>query len=84
MDLASGAKRLIITMTHTDDEAAPKLVPQCTLPLTALGTVEMIITELAVFKFVGDQLHLLELMPGATLDEVRAKTAVVFVEALTA
>ncbi|MBU6359677.1 MAG: 3-oxoacid CoA-transferase [Chloroflexi bacterium] len=84
MDLASGAKRLIITMTHTDDEGAPKLVPQCTLPLTALGTVEMIITELAVFKFVGDQLHLLELMPGATLDEVRAKTAVVFVEALTA
>jgi len=84
MDLASGAKRLIITMTHTDDEGAPKLVPQCTLPLTALGTVEMIITELAVFKFVGDQLHLLELMPGSTLDEVRAKTAVVFVEALTA
>ena len=84
MDLASGAKRLIITMTHTDDEGAPKLVPQCTLPLTALGTVEMIITELAVFKFVGDQLHLLELMPGATLDEVLAKTAVVFVEALTA
>ena len=82
MDLASGAKRLIITMTHTDDEGAPKLVPQCTLPLTALGTVEMIITELAVFKFVGDQLHLLELMPGATLDEVRAKTAVAFVEAL--
>ena len=84
MDLASGAKRLIITMTHTDDEGAPKLVPQCTLPLTALGTVEMIITELAVFKFIGDQLYLLELMPGATLDEVRAKTAVVFVEALTA
>lgn len=84
MDLASGAKRLIITMTHTDDEGAPKLVPQCTLPLTALGTVEMIITELAVFKFVGDQLHLLELMPGATLDEVRAKTSVAFVEALTA
>ena len=84
MDLASGAKRLIITMTHTDDEGAPKLVPQCTLPLTALGTVEMIITELAVFKFIGDQLYLLELMPGATLDEVRDKTAVVFVEALTA
>ncbi|MCW1967748.1 MAG: 3-oxoacid CoA-transferase [Anaerolineae bacterium] len=84
MDLASGAKRLIITMTHTDDEGASKLVPQCTLPLTALGTVDMIITELAVFKFVGEQLHLLELMPGATLDEVRAKTAVTFVEALAA
>lgn len=84
MDLASGAKRLIITMTHTDDDGTAKIVPQCTLPLTALGTVEMIITELAVFKFIGDQLHLLELMPGATLDEVRAKTAVVFVEALTA
>lgn len=84
MDLASGAKRLIITMTHTDDEGMPKIVPHCTLPLTALGTVEMIITELAIFKFVGEQLHLLELMPGATLDEVRAKTAVAFVEALAA
>lgn len=84
MDLASGAKRLIITMTHTDDDGTAKIVPQCTLPLTALGTVEMIITELAVFKFIGDQLYLLELMPGATLDEVRAKTAVAFVEALTA
>jgi 3-oxoacid CoA-transferase len=82
MDLASGARRLIITMTHTEDDGspfgAPKIVPRCTLPLTALGAVEMVITDLAVFRFVEGALRLVELMPGATLDEVRAKTGVGF------
>jgi 3-oxoacid CoA-transferase len=78
MDLASGARRLIITMTHTDEEGAPKIVPSCTLPLTAIGAVEMVITDLAVFRFVAGQLRLVEVMPGATLDEVRAKTGAAF------
>ena len=80
MDLASGARRLIITMTHTNPDGSPKIVPTCTLPLTASGVVDMIITDLAVFSFVEGQLKLTELMPGATIDEVRAKTTAKFVE----
>lgn len=82
MDLASGARRLIITMTHTSRDGQPKIVPACTLPLTARQAVDMVITDLAVFEFVNGQLTLTELMPGATLDEVRAKTSARFVERL--
>jgi 3-oxoacid CoA-transferase len=78
MDLASGARRLIIMMTHTERDGSPKIVPACTLPLTATGAVDMIITELAVFDFADGSLHLREVMPGATLDEIRAKTAARF------
>jgi 3-oxoacid CoA-transferase len=80
MDLASGARKLIVTMTHTERDGTPKLVPQCTLPLTALGAVDMIITDLAVFAFEDGQLRLLEVMPNATRDEVRAKTHARFLE----
>ena len=82
MDLATGARRLIITMTHSDPKGRSKVVPECTLPLTARGAVSMIITELAVFEYPGGQLTLTELMPGATLAEVREKTSARFVEAL--
>ncbi|MBZ9713056.1 3-oxoacid CoA-transferase [Deinococcus multiflagellatus] len=82
MDLASGARRLIITMSHTDPDGTPKIVPECTLPLTARGAVDMVITDKAVFEFRGGVLTLTELMPGATLDEVRAGTGAAFVEAL--
>jgi len=82
MDLASGAKRLIITMTHTSRSGESKIVPHVTLPLTATGAVDMVITDLAVFKFVNGQLALTELMPGASLDEVRAKTDAAYVEML--
>ncbi|GIW25033.1 3-oxoacid CoA-transferase [Meiothermus sp.] len=82
MDLASGAKKLIITMTHTNPDGSPKIVPECDLPLTAVGAVDLVISELAVFGYPEGQLTLLELMPGATLEEVRAKTAARFVEAL--
>ncbi len=79
MDLASGAKKLIITLTHTNPDGSSKIVPACTLPLTASGVVDMIITDLAVFDYSGGQLTLLGLMPGATLDDVRAKTSASFV-----
>ncbi|MBX3014824.1 MAG: 3-oxoacid CoA-transferase subunit B [Caldilineaceae bacterium] len=82
MDLASGAERLIITMEHTTREGEAKLVPACTLPLTAQAAVTLVITDLAVFRFLAGQLTLIELMPGATLDEVRAKTTATFVEQL--
>lgn len=83
MDLASGAARLIITMNHTDPDGTPKVVRECTLPLTAKGVVDMVITDKAVFEFRDGQLTLTELMPGATLEDVRATTGARFVEALT-
>ena len=82
MDLATGAERLIITMEHTTREGEAKIVSSCTLPLTARNAVNIIITDLAVFQFIAGQLTLIELMPGATLDEVRAKTTAAFVERL--
>lgn len=82
MDLASGAKKLIVTLTHADPDGTSKIVPECTLPLTAIGVVDVVITELAVFKYLEGQLTLVELMPGASLEEVRAKTQAKFVEKL--
>ncbi|TDE87180.1 3-oxoacid CoA-transferase [Deinococcus sp. S9] len=84
MDLASGARRLIVTMTHTDPDGTPKIVRDCTLPLTARGRVDLVITDKAVFEFIGGQLTLTELMPGATLEDVRATTAARFEERLAA
>ncbi len=78
MDLASGAKRLIVTMTHASREGSPKIVRDCTLPLTATGAVDVVITELAVFRFCGGRLTLTEMMDGVSLDEVRAKTEAAF------
>ena len=82
MDLASGAKKLIITMMHTEKNGDPKVVNICDLPLTALNAVDMIITDKAVFEFIDGQLTLTEVMPGATLEEVRATTTASFVEKL--
>jgi 3-oxoacid CoA-transferase len=82
MDLAAGAKKLIIIMTHTNSDGSSKIVPECTLPLTASNVVDLIITELAVFNYDNGKLTLIELMPGATIEEVRAKTEAEFVEKL--
>jgi 3-oxoacid CoA-transferase len=82
MDLASGAKKLIITMTHTSRQGEPKIIPQVTLPLTARGVVDMVITELAVFEFIEGQLTLTGLMPEATLEQVQSLTGASFVERL--
>lgn len=74
MDLAACAKKLIITMTHTNRNGSPKIVQNCTLPLTAKGVVDTIITELAVFKFIDSHLVLKEVMPNTTLEEIKKKT----------
>ncbi len=79
MDLASGARRLIITMTHTTPDGRPKIVPRCTLPLTAAAAVDMIITELAVFAFADGRLTLIERMPGVSEADVRAVTSAAYV-----
>ena len=78
MDLASGAKRLIITMTHTNKDGSSKVKPKCSLPLTALGTVNMVITDLAVFEFIEGRLTLTEVMPGSSLEEIKEKTEASF------
>lgn len=80
MDLASGARRLIITMTHSNRDGSSKIVADCTLPLTAMNAVDMIITDLAVFTFADAGMILSELMPGVTLDEVREKTGANFID----
>jgi 3-oxoacid CoA-transferase len=84
MDLAAGAKKLIIVMNHINNDGSSKIVPECTLPFTAMKAVDMIITELAVFSFEEGQLTLIELMPGATLEEVKAKTEATFINKLSA
>ncbi|MBM1107321.1 3-oxoacid CoA-transferase subunit B [Aurantibacter crassamenti] len=82
MDLASGAKKLIITLRHTDRDGGSKVVENCTLPITDFNCVDMLITELAVFKFIDGQLTLIKILPGSTLEEVREKTEAKFVEQL--
>lgn len=82
MDLASGAKKLIITLRHTDRDGGSKVVENCTLPITDFNCVDMLITELAVFKFIDGQLTLIEILPGSTLEEVREKTEAKFIEQL--
>ncbi|WNS44227.1 3-oxoacid CoA-transferase subunit B [Paenibacillus sp. MMS20-IR301] len=78
MDLVTGAKKVIVAMEHTSKNGAPKIVSDCTLPLTARGAVAMIITELAVFRFTPQGLVLEELAPGTDLQTVTDKTGAAF------
>jgi 3-oxoacid CoA-transferase len=79
MDLLVGAKKVIVTMTHTSKEGKSKVVNECTYPITSTRSVDLIITELAVFEVIDKQLKLIELMPGVTIEEVRAKTEADFI-----
>lgn len=74
MELAQKANRLVVTTTHTTRKGAPKIIPECTLPLTARACVDLIVTELAVIAVTPDGLALRELAEGVTLEEVRDKT----------
>jgi 3-oxoacid CoA-transferase len=82
MDLAQGAKRLIVTMNHRHKDGSSKIVPQCDLPLTALCAVDTVITELAVFEFIDGHLTLIEIMPGSSLEEIQKHTSASFRSAL--
>ena len=74
MDLASGAKRILVLTRHVTKKGEPKLLERCDYPLTAQGCVDRIITDLAVLDVAGEGFRLVELAPGVTEDEVRAKT----------
>ena len=73
MDLVTGAKRVIVAMQHTA-KGQPKIVKQCSLPLTSVRPVDLVVTELAVIGFPGGRATLLELAPGVTVEQVRAAT----------
>ena len=79
MDLCSGVRRIIIATTHCTRDGKPKIVRECTLPLTGKGVADMIITELAVFKVrKGESLLLVEHHAGVSVEEIRSKTAADF------
>jgi 3-oxoacid CoA-transferase subunit B len=76
MDLVASAKNIIVAMMHTNPKGESKLLPQCTLPLTGLGCVKKVITELALFDIVpGGCFKLLERAPGVSVEEIKSKTA---------
>jgi acetate CoA/acetoacetate CoA-transferase beta subunit len=74
MDLVVGATQVIIAMEHVTKNGEPKILKQCTLPLTSIGTVTTIVTDLAIINRTADGLELVAIAPGETIESVRAKT----------
>ncbi|MCB9180610.1 MAG: CoA transferase subunit B [Flavobacteriales bacterium] len=75
MDLVASAENIIVCMMHTNKAGESKLLKQCTLPLTGVGCVKKVVTDLGVFDITPEGFELKELAPGVTVDEVKAKTA---------
>ncbi|MDQ7998060.1 MAG: CoA transferase subunit B [Luteibacter sp.] len=79
MDLVAGVKRVVVVMEHTAKDGTPKILTECSLPLTGKGVVDRIITDLAVFDVTPDGLALIELAPGVDEAKIRATTECDFV-----
>jgi 3-oxoacid CoA-transferase subunit B len=77
MDLVAGVKRVVVVMEHCNKKGESKFLPECTLPLTGRGCIDMLITDLATFEFDrgAGLFRLIEVAPGIGVDEVKARTA---------
>jgi len=75
MDLVASAKNIIVAMMHTNPKGESKLLPDCVLPLTGVGCVKKVVTELAVLEITPAGFKLLERAPGVSVAEIKAKTA---------
>lgn len=75
MDLVAAARNIIVAMMHTNPKGESKLLPACSLPLTGVGCVKKVVTELAVLDITPEGFRLLERAPGVSVEEIIAKTA---------
>jgi 3-oxoacid CoA-transferase B subunit len=84
MDLVAGVKKIVVVMEHNDKTGGAKFLKACTLPLTGAGVVDMLITDLAVFAIdrKAGSASLIQLAPGVTEQDVRAKTEADYAVAL--
>jgi 3-oxoacid CoA-transferase/3-oxoacid CoA-transferase subunit B len=80
MDLVAGVKRVVVVMEHTSKDGSPKFKEKCDLPLTGANVVDMLVTDLAVFARPDRKspFKLIELAPGVTAEEVKAKTGAAY------
>lgn len=83
MDLVAGTPQVWVTMEHVDRKGRPKILPECTMPLTGRACVTRIYTDLAVFHVVDGTLRLVECAPGVTPEQVRERTAAPYTEDLS-
>ena len=74
MDLVAGAQRVIVAMQHTDKAGKPKLLKKCTLPLTGVGCIDTVVSDLGYFKIRDGKFHLLERAPGVEVEQILAAT----------
>jgi len=74
MDLVASAENIIVAMMHSNKAGVSKILKECTLPLTGVGCVKKVVTELAVMEIKGGKFHLIERAPGVTIDEIKSKT----------
>jgi 3-oxoacid CoA-transferase subunit B len=74
MDLVAGANNIIVAMTHANKHGVSKILKKCSLPLTGVNCVKMVVTDLAVLKLIEGSFHLLERAPGVSVEEIIEKT----------
>lgn len=74
MDLVAGAENIIVAMSHASKDGASKILNKCSLPLTGVDCVKLVVTDLAVLKLEGGKFHLMERAPGVTVEEIKKLT----------